>query len=341
VLTGAAAVNGTGNNLANLILGNDAANTLNGGGRADTLIGGGGDDLYLIDATDILIEKAGGGLDTVVANATFALPDHIEVLRFNGTANVRGEGNAADNAIRGNAGHNRLLGHDGDDSLNGGLGDDILFGGLGADSLVGSDGADTLVGGAGDDIFLVDASDRVIEAANEGADTILAATSLALPAHVETLVLLGSGDSAGTGNAADNVLLGNGGANLLRGLAGADSLSGGQGADTLEGGLGADTLAGSGGFDHFLWLAPAEGGDTVVDFRPGDDRLAFAASGFGGLAAITLAQDAPAGGAAQFVYTQASGVLEWDADGTGAGAAVVVAVLTNTPMLAATDFIVA
>jgi Ca2+-binding RTX toxin-like protein len=345
VLTGDAAINGTGNNLANVITGNDAANVLNGGGRADTLIGGGGNDLYLVDATDILIEEADGGYDTVILNATFALPDHIEELRFNGTANARGDGNAGDNLIRGNAGNNRLLGHDGNDTLNGGLGDDILFGGNGADSLVGSDGADTMVGGAGNDIYLIDALDRVIEAANEGIDTILTAVSYTLPAHFETLILLGSGDLTGTGNGLDNVLIGNSGANLLRGLGGADSIAGSQGADTLEGGLGADTLTGSGGFDLFLWLSPAEGGDVVTDFRPGDDRLAFTGAAFGGLApgpldAAHFAEDAPSAAVAQFVYAKSTGLLEWDADGSGAGAAVFVATLSNKPALTAGDVLI-
>ena len=46
ILTGASAINGTGNTLANHIVGNDAANVLygGGGGANDTLIGGGGND---------------------------------------------------------------------------------------------------------------------------------------------------------------------------------------------------------------------------------------------------------------------------------------------------------
>ncbi|PWS34545.1 hypothetical protein DFH01_23670 [Falsiroseomonas bella] len=341
VLTGTDAIDGTGNNLANVITGNVAANTLLGGGRADTLIGGGGNDLYLIDATDVLIEQAGGGNDTVVANATFALPDHIEVLRFNGIANVRGDGNAGDNFILGNVGNNRLVGYDGNDTLNGGLGNDTLQGGEGADSLVGGEGADRLDGGNGDDTYVLADADVVIELANAGIDTVLSNISYTLPGAVENLTLLGSGDIAGTGNALDNVLTGNGGANVLRGLGGDDRLSGGQAGDTLEGGLGADTLTGSGGFDHFLWMSPTEGGDAVEDFRPGDDKLAFLAGGFGGLAVVTLSQNAAADAAAQFIYTKATGVLEWDADGTGGIAAVTIATLSNKPTLAATDFVLA
>jgi Ca2+-binding RTX toxin-like protein len=51
-LTGAAAINGTGNGLANWLAGNSAANTLNGGLGADTVTGGGGND--------VLIGGAGG-----------------------------------------------------------------------------------------------------------------------------------------------------------------------------------------------------------------------------------------------------------------------------------------
>ena len=43
-LIGTAAIDGTGNDLANRITGNEAANTLSGGGGNDTLIGGAGDD---------------------------------------------------------------------------------------------------------------------------------------------------------------------------------------------------------------------------------------------------------------------------------------------------------
>ncbi|WP_137178016.1 calcium-binding protein [Roseomonas sp. AR75] len=340
VLTGDAAIDGTGNNLNNVVTGNGAANTLLGGGRADTLIGGGGNDLYLIDATDLLIEQAGGGNDTVIANATFALPDHIEVLRFNGTANVRGDGNAEHNFILGNVGNNRLLGYDGNDTLNGGVGNDTLQGGEGADSLVGGEGVDRLDGGNGDDTYLIGDLDLIIELVGSGIDTVLSAISYTLPGAVENLTLLGSGDLSGTGNALDNVLTGNGGANHLRGLGGHDRLSGGQAGDTLEGGSGADTLTGSGGLDQFLWLSPLEGGDRVVDFRPAEDKLAFLASGFGGLASVTLSQNAPAGAVAQFIYTKATGVLEWDADGTGGIAAVAIATLDSRPTLADTDLVI-
>ena len=57
ILTGAAAINGAGNSLANTISGNGAANVLNGDLGADTLNGGLGDDTYVVDnAGDIVSE---------------------------------------------------------------------------------------------------------------------------------------------------------------------------------------------------------------------------------------------------------------------------------------------
>ncbi|PWS38984.1 hypothetical protein DFH01_06995 [Falsiroseomonas bella] len=342
VLTGDAAIDGTGNDLANVITGNDAANVLTGAGRADTMAGGGGDDLYLVDATDLLVEQPGGGHDTVVANATFALADNIEDLRFNGSANVRGDGNAENNSIRGNVGNNRLVGYDGDDTLFGSLGNDTLQGGEGADSLVGSEGVDRLDGGNGDDTYVIADADLVVELPNAGIDTVLSAISYVLPGAVENLSLLGTHDLSGIGNALANVLNGNSGANLLRGLGEADRVSGGGGADTMDGGLGADTLTGGGGFDRFLWQDPGEGADIVTDFRSGEDHVAFRTGGFGGLAVGALdpahfAKDAPGAALPQFVYEETTGTLTWDADGTDVGEAFTIAVFANLPILGAAD----
>jgi Ca2+-binding RTX toxin-like protein len=67
-LTGAAAINGTGNNLANVITGNSGNNVLAGGAGNDTLIGGAGNDtLNGGSGTDVFVFAAGFGADTIQA----------------------------------------------------------------------------------------------------------------------------------------------------------------------------------------------------------------------------------------------------------------------------------
>ena len=68
MLTGAGAINGTGNSLANTITGNTAANTLSGSAGNDKLYGGSGNDkLYGGAGNDLL--SGGAGNDVFVFNA--------------------------------------------------------------------------------------------------------------------------------------------------------------------------------------------------------------------------------------------------------------------------------
>jgi len=154
VLTGTAAINGTGNVLANTLTGNSAANVLNGGGGADTMIGGLGNDTYIVNlAADRITELAGQGTDTIKSSVTYSLLDtdgagsnggHVENLTLTGTAAINGTGNSLNNVLTGNTKANVLNGGSGADSINGGAGNDKLLGGA---------GNDILTGGAGQDIF--------------------------------------------------------------------------------------------------------------------------------------------------------------------------------------------
>lgn len=205
-LTSAAAINGTGNTLNNVITGNSGANTLSGGAGSDTLAGGAGNDIYVIDVTtDVITEAANEGTDTVQSAVTWTLGAHLENLTLTGTTAINGTGNALNNVLTGNSG---------------------------ANTLSGDAGNDTLVGGAGNDIYVVDvATDVVTEAANEGTDTILSAVTWTLGANLENLTLTGTAAINGTGNTLNNVLTGNAVANTLSGGAGNDTLVGGAGDD--------------------------------------------------------------------------------------------------------------
>jgi Ca2+-binding RTX toxin-like protein len=156
-LTGVGAINGTGNNLENLMIGNSAANVLDGKAGADVMIGGGGNDTYIVDnAGDLVIETSSVStqIDTVMSALSYGLGTNVENLTLTGTAAVNGTGNSASNVLTGNSGANTLDGGAGNDTLSGLVGNDKLLGDIGNDRLVGGAGNDTLTGGTGLDKFV-------------------------------------------------------------------------------------------------------------------------------------------------------------------------------------------
>jgi Ca2+-binding RTX toxin-like protein len=248
LLLGTAAINGSGNELDNILTGNSAANIL---------AGGLGNDTYRIDASDTVVELPGEGIDTVEAAFTYSLGENLENLTLTGTAAINGSGNELDNVLTGNAAGN------------------ILIGGAGNDRLDGKGGADTLIGGSGDDTYVIDSSDTIIENVGEGIDTVEAAFTYTLGAHLENLRLTGSAKINGTGNALDNVLTGNGAINTLNGgdgndtlygMGGDDILNGGAGNDLLDGGAGSDRMVGGAGDDTYVVNVAT---DTVVESANG------------------------------------------------------------------------
>ena len=228
----------SGNALDNTLSGNGGNDTLSGGAGVDTLLGGSGDDLYLVDSnTDVLVELAAGGIDTVRSSTTWTLPAEIENLELSaGATALDGSGNALPNQISGN---------DGDNRLDGGA------------------GADTLVGGNGSDSYVLDNSgDLVLESGFQGMDIVLSGVSYSLAdaPEVEHLTLTGHAAIEGSGNALNNTITGNAGDNTLRAFGGGDQLFGGAGRDhlfgsdsmdRLDGGSGADTMEGGLGFDQY------------------------------------------------------------------------------------------
>jgi Ca2+-binding RTX toxin-like protein len=244
ILTGSAAINGTGNSLANRLTGNEGNNVLSGGTGLDSFIGGEGNDTYVVDQEGELAqitEAEEEGTDTVqvgYANAstttaktislTGALAE-IENVTISGTGRFDVIGNDVANILTGNASSN------------------ILTGNAGNDTLDGKGGSDTLVGGLGDDTYVVDATGDVItEAADQGTDTVNVALATAgatytLGANVENATVTGTVAIKLTGNDDDNILTGNGAANTLKGMDGDDTLDGKGGIDVLQGGTGNDT----------------------------------------------------------------------------------------------------
>ena len=226
-LTGTSSTNGTGNDLANILVGNTGSNILDGGLGNDLLAGGNGSDTYVVDsASDAIIENNNQGIDTVKASLNWTLGSNIEGLQLTGAANLSGTGNELGNTIIGNTGNNTLVGLDGNDTLNGGTGND------------------TMLGGIGNDAYVVDsASDVVTELAGQGTiDSVSASVTYTLTAEVEDLLLTGAIAINGTGNVGNNKINGNFAVNTLSGLDGNDTLDGGAGADTMIGGDGDDKI---------------------------------------------------------------------------------------------------
>ena len=292
-----------GNSVDNLIVGLGGADTLIGGVGADTLVGAAGDDSYIIaDQTDVIIEGAGGGRDTIYTSISYyQMGDNVEDLSMTGTGGTYAIGNSVDNLIVGN---------------------------IGADTLDGGGGGDFMVGGAGDDSYFVDnLGDRTVESAGQGRDTIYASISWTTGDNVEDLALQGSANLNASGNALNNLLVGNDGNNILTGGGDADVLVGGAGADQF-----AYTSASEGGdaitdfvhgVDHLVFSAAGFGGGLIS----------------GGSAPL-VSGSTPSAVGASFLYDTDDGRLFWDSDGAGGLAATLIATLQGAPTLSQSDIII-
>jgi Ca2+-binding RTX toxin-like protein len=268
-LAGTAAINGTGNVLANTLVGNSGANVLDGGAGNDTMSGGLGSDTYVVDsARDTIFENAGEGIDSVRSSASYTLGANLENLTLIGAASIDGSGNALANMLTGNAQGNKL---------SGGAGADVLQGQAGNDGLDGGTGSDKMYGGVGDDTYTVDnVGDLVYENAGEGTDTVICSVALYLRANVENLTLTGTSGIFGKGNDLANVLTGNGAGNRLSGAGGNDTIVGNGGRDTLDGGTGNDTMVG--GADNDVYIVDSSADVIVENAGEGTDFVRASAS---------------------------------------------------------------
>lgn len=229
-----------------------------GDADGDTLFGGIGNDRLIGDHFTVYNGGAGSdrayiSLFEAVAGVTFKSSGGSATYNFVVDGITHGSvtsveafdiyGSEYGDFISLSSGNDNVQGHGGDDSLAGGDGNDVLHGGDGDDRLVGGPGADTMAGGLGDDTYgVTTADDVIIEAANEGRDTIERNTTSTLAGivNIENLTIVGSANIDGSGNEFDNVITGNSGNNTLTGDLGNDTLVSGGGSDTMIGGSGND-----------------------------------------------------------------------------------------------------
>jgi len=236
-LTGSDAVNGSGNELDNLLIGNSADNVLSGGVGNDTIAGGTGNDTLYGEAGD----------DTYIYNIVDGL-DHIHDSAGNDTLTM-GEGLDFDHTVirlDSSGVHLRLLdseynetsqgvditrNHDGSipvETISFVNGESYSMSQLVVEEKTtsGSDISDIIITGRNDDTVY----------ASNGSDFVHAGTG---------------NDTVYGGNDAD-VLFGDGGNDALYGEGSADVLYGGNGNDLLDGGASVDLMIGGRGNDTYV-----------------------------------------------------------------------------------------
>ena len=181
------------------------------------LEGGAGNDVYVVDGTN-LIFFSDPGYDRLEISASVSLiyangtdVTDIEDITLTGTGAFNADGNGLDNVIRGNGAANMLRGFGGIDTLFGNGGNDTLDGGVGY--------IDNLYGGAGDDTYIVSDFDNLYEFSGGGHDTVRSSIRWVMSNYeLEDLVLTGTANINGFGNALANRLTGNSGNNYLAGI---------------------------------------------------------------------------------------------------------------------------
>ena len=255
-LLGTGAINAFGNDSINHLTGNTGANKLDGGIGADVLTGGKGGDTYVVnEAGDQIFEDIAGvtgGIDTVQSSIDFSLAALVNVEKLTliaGFVGLDGTGNGLNNILTGNEFANKL---------DGGI------------------GKDTMAGGAGDDYYFVDniaevVTETILNGKGGGIDTVESSVTYSLAAHanVDHLILTGSANSNGTGNALNNEITGNTGNNVLIGGTGNDTVAAGDGNDKMDGAAGNDVLDGGNANDTLIGGA----GNDLLHGGDGNDRM--------------------------------------------------------------------
>lgn len=353
------------NSIENAIGG--AGNDLIVGDSGDNSLGGGPGGVDFIDG--------GLGWDTVIYRGSTS-PVTVDLVNQNSWDGTSMDFLSSIEGAFGGLGNDVIVGDDGDNRmLHGGLGGvDIIYGGGGSDTvsydLVTSsvwidlasqnswDGTsmdffnsiENAQGGLGDDYIFGDGGDNVLGGGNGGVDHIYGGGGSDTVSYFLTsapvwidLASQTTWDGTSTdflnsienadGSVADDHIFGDSGANFLNGEGGNDVLWGYGGGDTFA-------------FDSALnGLVNV---DLIGDFTGGVDKIQLSSNIFGGLEATGGLLDpvsftvgsAASAAIAQIIYDNATGALSYDADGTGAGAAIQFASVNAGLSLSASDFTV-
>lgn len=314
------------------------------------------------------IKAVGGNVDIGLTSFT-AASTGIEVIdgtSATGTVRLLGDWQANVLDFRGVTftGTNIVIdGGDGDDTIYGTAQANLIIGGAGKDRLDGGDGGDTYkVTGAFSSSF--SGFDTYADTGTSGTDTIKAVgnnkvdigfTSFGPSSGIEVIDASGATNQVRLlGDSTADVLNFSGvtfvGTNILIDAgAGADTVTGNAQGNVIDGGLGNDVLTGGLGADFFRFdttLSKTDNVDRITDFSVVDDTLQLDDAVFKKLALGALkAADFVTGSKAldasdRIIYNSATGDIFYDADGSGAGAAVLFAKVAAGTALTSADFLI-
>ena len=257
VLTGKAAIDGTGNDLDNALTGNIGSNRLNGGLGSDTLTGGKGFDTFVIEAgsgTDVdtiadfvkgqdKIDLGSYGIDIgdwltlepMIAdnggNAEISLPGGDKLILVGVQKAMLDAGDFAGVVSGeywvGTGGADTYTGTNADDMVMGEGGDDTLAAGSGDDEIMAGDGDDQVIAGdgAGNDTYH----------GGDGTDTLVFTSATA-----RVIVNMAAGVAVGGNIGKDGF---DGFENVVGGQS-HDVIFGDAGDNVLDGGTGQDVMRG-------------------------------------------------------------------------------------------------
>lgn len=350
-----------GDNNANRLRGLNGNDYLKGHGGNDVLDGGAGNDQIEGGAgADTMI--GGLGIDTLVYTKELSAAV-INLVTGKGGGSAAGDTFSGFEIVYGTKFADTITGAGIGETLNGFLGNDTIYGGGGNDILIGDEGADKLYGGDGNDRLRpgdatkAEADQLFGGAGNDWVDYSDAGAAVQVNLRTGVGALRAEGDTYDSienvqGSAYGDILVAGHNGRAYGGN-GDDSIYDGTGTEILRGGRGSDTLSdiqfGEDGLrDIFVLENYGDGSfDTVVGFNSGgaatSDQFWLAKNMFAALSAnaqgvlasgyfINAATNHNATAAhAQLIYQGNTKEIWYDADGTGAGGAVKIAVLNSGP----------
>jgi len=262
--------------------------------------------------------------------------DRDKLIGADGDDNLYG--NEGINGLNGKEGNDQLYGGNTRDVMIGGNGDDIGYGNGGDDLIVGGAGSDRLYGTGGVDYIFGDEMPLgfVVPSSFAGdlvwlqeEKTLVTSSSMTLASDAINITAAGTAALNLIGNSLNNVMIGNAGKNMIAAVEGDDMVFGGYGNDTLSGGTGKDKFV----FDQKLGSSTTDrkvNFDTITDFKVKDDLFylddaVFKKLGKGSADKPSQLNKGFFTVAAQakdkndyVIYNKKTGVLSYDADGSGA-----------------------